>query len=583
MFKKLIHSVKSFFSKTQLELKSEAYDFLNFPLVWKSFLIFTASSALLIQFLTYSALLFNTSEVRPVVAASDDDTQEAIRLTMKTYLLNDNGARAYGPIYYRLASVARFFGANSFYSFDLNPAEQLERSAHFSMMTVNLIAVFASCFLLAALIHPFLHVRLILTFGLVHLFLRNDLRSTLTFMGKPDHVLVFFISLAFLQTWIWLSDYENKNKILKAAFVWAIAASTKLSVLFFAPGFAVFWLYRQLSSAKRTFLYFLKWIVIFYFLVGFPQNFQVPSYLGYLVHQNSYTSLVTWEFFTQKWLKLFAQDLHLPFLFLLIVVPIFHWRLDPPSQESVPLPSRWHQGQKPSDYLRIILFCLVGFAFITHKKTTAPFEWYTFPLTNILLITFILVYQKVLSRTLSRFLGYFRSAVFFHRKSFWQSLLLSPNTRYFILLFCIVSLSGGYAKTFYNQHKNYQGCRPEARAFKNEVDARAATGAMILADSTAPYDHQYHDKNIFMTYEMKTSDLKKYNPKYLALKRAYYSIYMPLSEGGGELNVTHITNIEDTRNFYRTYFNKTEGVDVFGQQWKLIYTNSCTFELWERQ
>ena len=159
----------------------------------------------------------------------------------------------------------------------------------------------------------------------------------------------------------------------------------------------------------------------------------------------------------------------------------------------------------------------------------------------------------------------------------------SVPARYLALLLLFPIWSGNYSAAFYSQFKTFQGCRPEARAFKKEVDARASTGAVILADSTAPYDHQYHDKNIFMTYEMKTSDLKKYNPRYLALKKAYYSIYMPKSEGGLEIPVTHITNLEDTRSFYRTFFNKTEGTDIFGQPWKLVYSDPCTFELWEKK
>lgn len=583
MFKRIIFSVKSFFSNARAELKSQAPEVFDFNRFWKGFLLFTAGSALLIQFLTYASVFFNTTEARPIVATVDDDTQEAIRLTLNTYLMNDNGARAYGPIYYRVASVARFFGANPFYNFDLSPEEQLERSAHFSMLIVNLLSIFVYSFILAMLVHPFLHVRLILTFGLVNLFLQNDLRTIISYIGKPDHLAVVFMSFAFLLTWKWLSDFENKNKILKTTFAWAVAASTKLSVLFFAPGFIVFWFYREWTSAKWTFIYFVKWILLFYFLVGFPQNFDVPSYIGYLIHQNSYTSLVTWDFFTQKWLVLFYQDLRRPFLFLLVAVPFFHWSLESLPSKGQTFSATWNQERKTTDYLRIILFALIAFVVTTYKKTTAPFEWYTFPLTNILLIIFILVYQRLLSWIFPRLLGFFKSILFFHRQGFWQKLITSPNTRYFVLLVSVTSVSGGYSKIFYSQHKNLQSCRPEARAFKHEVDTRAATGAMILADSTAPYDHKYHDKNIFMTYEMKTSGLTKFNPKYLALKKSYYSVYMPRSEGGAELTLTHITNIDDTRNFYRTYFNKTEGTDVFGHSWKLIYTNACTFELWERQ
>ena len=309
MIAKVISSVKYFFSNSFQELKASNQDFLNAKILWRYFLLFTAGSALLIQFLTYSAVLFNTSESRPIVATADDDTQDAIRLTQNTYLINDNGARAYGPVYYRLASVARFFGANSFYDFKLSPAEQSEKSTYFSLMIVNLLAIFAYCFLLASLIHPLIHLRLIFTFGLVHAFLQNDLRSTLSFMGKPDHVLVFFTSLAFLYSWKWLASFDNKNNLLKSAAAWALAASTKLSTLFFAPGILSFWIFRKWDATKWSFLFFLKWLIIFYFLIGFPQNFEVPSYLRYLLQQNAHTSLVTWEFFTQKWLVLFAKDL----------------------------------------------------------------------------------------------------------------------------------------------------------------------------------------------------------------------------------------------------------------------------------
>ncbi len=570
---KIINSIKSFFSSSWSELQAYAPD-LAHPGLWgKGFLLFTAVSALLIQFSTYSAVLFNTSEVRPIVATVDDDTQEAIRLAEKTFLFNDNGARAYGPTYYRGVSVTRFFGANPFYEFSLSPSEQRERSSHFSLMTLNLLSIFAYCFLLASLVHSALYVRLGLTVGLVHLFLQNELRATLTFMGKPDHLLVLFISLAFLQSWKWLQDFESKNRILKVAAAWALAATTKLSVLFFAPGFIAFWLGRKWLSVRWTFMSFVKWIVIFYFLIGFPQTLDVPGYLSYLIHQNSYTSLVTWEFFTGRWLALFSEDLKRVFPFLLVLVPVFHprWSRSTSNAGYAPL----------ANYFRLILFCLLGFIFITHKKTTAPFEWYTFPLTNILLMTFVLSYQRILDPVI-RFIvdGITR----WGKGDRYPKLtaLTSVPVRYFVVLALMPSLSGGYSDVFYSEFKKFQSCRPEARAFKKQVDARAATGAMILADSTAPYDHQYHDKNIHMTYEMKTSDLQKFQPKFLALKKSYYSIYLPRAEGGQEVPVTHITNMEDTRNFYRTFFNKTKGTDVFGQSWKLVYTDACTFELWER-
>ncbi len=560
----MIKHLKTFFADNYLEFQKNYPVTANFKNLWNYFLIFNVALIFLIQFSVYSSVLFNTAESRPIVASVDDDTQEAIRLTQNTYVLNDNGARAYGPIYYRLASVAQYFGANFYYNFELTKKEQLERSAYFTMMLVNLIAIFLYCYLLASLIHPHSIIRSIITMGLVHTFMSNDLRSALVFMGKPDHLLVLLVSWAFVTTWQWLKDFENRKLIMKAAAAWGLAASTKLSTLFFAPGILSVWLFKKISTTKWTFLYFLKWIIIFYFVFGFPQNFDIKGYLSYLLQQNSFTSLVSWEFFTERWLKLFSNDLKLPFIFLLFAVPFFHHDFNPDEDHSA--------RKKILNQIHLILFCMITFAFVTHKQTRAPFEWYTFPVTNIMLISFVIIYNDFLSFLFKKIKS----------KPKFLTGIKSMSFRVLFSLVLIANKDDFFPGAFYKQHQTFKSCRQEARQFMKEINDRAATGAMFLADAAVPYDHQYHDKNIFMKHEMKTSDLNTYKPKYVALKKIYYQIYLPKAEGGTEVPVTHISNPEDTRNFYRTYFNKEAGTDVHGALWKKIYNDACTFELWER-
>ncbi len=562
----MIKYIKTFFADNFHELKKYypvTTDLKNF---WNYFLIFNVALIFLIQFSVYSSILFNTAESRPIVASVDDDTQEAIRLTQNTYILNDNGARAYGPIYYRLASVAQYFGANSYSNFELTKKEQFERSAYFTMMLINLLAIFLYCYLLASLIHPQYLIRVIITMGLVHTFMSNDLRSALAFMGKPDHLLVLFISWAFVVTWQWLKDFENRKLIIKSAAAWGLAASTKLSTLFFAPGILSLWLFKKINTTKWTFFYFLKWLIIFYFVFGFPQNFDVSGYLSYLIHQNSFTSLVSWEFFTEKWLRLFSNDLQLPFIFLLVAVPFFHHDFSPNETDS--------SKQKIFNQIHLILFCLITFIVVTHKQTRAPFEWYTFPVTNIMLIGFVIIYNDFLSFLFKKLKGKFSSR--------FLKPIGSMSFRIVFSLVLIINKDDFFPSAFHKQHLAFKNCRQEARQFMKEINDRAATGAMFLADAAVPYDHQYHDKNIFMKHEMKTSHLNTYKPKYVALKKVYYQIYLPKAEGGSEAPVTHISNPEDTRNFYRTYFNKDMGTDVNGDSWKKIYSDACTFELWEK-
>lgn len=575
----MLQQLRLFLNNTIQELKYHEPKFTQTQDLINYFFLFISGSILALQFLTYSAVMFNTAESRPVVATIDDDTQEAIRLTQNTFLINDNGARAYGPIYYRIASAFQHFSVNTYSNFEMSKKEQSERSTHFSLMIVNLASIFLYCFLIARLIHSNTAVCLTLTYGLVQAIMNNEIRSSLSFMGKPDHALVFFVSLAFLYTWRWLSDFENKQLIIKSAATWALAASTKLSVLFFVPGLISLWFGRKITSTKWTLPYFIKWIVIFYFVVGIPQNFDVVGYVSYLLHQGSYTSFVSWDFFTRNWLRLFSADLKLPIIYLTVVVPFFYSQKSDQAQN--------HKQQMPSAYFRILLFCLITFLFITHKQTRSPYEWYTFPVTNIILITYTLVYQKLLSIIFSnqvaqKLVAFFQNHFLNRLNLGIKTLILSEKSRLTLTLL-IFGMNNNYSDSFYQQHKIFNNCRQESHQFMKEINTRAARGDRFLVDPAAPYDHQYHDKNIFMQYEMKTKDLIEVKPKFLALKKIYYQMYLPRSEGGTEIPTTHITDIEDTRNFYRTYFNKDSGSDIHGQIWKKIYSDQCSFELWERQ
>lgn len=532
---------------------------LEHPNVIDSTLWGIGALALIVQFSTISAVLYQNTDSRAVVASRDDDSAAGIGNAEETYLINDNGVRLYGPVYYRLSSILRYYGINQ-YAEGYNKQEHKERSIYFHLMLLNLLGIYLSSYFLLCFVTDRKHFRLLGTWALVGAFLQNEMRSLLLLMAKPDHTFVLFLTLSLLFTWRWIQETDAKSAESTSfkwmSFAWGIAASTKLAFIFFIPGLLLMFYQKSKKEWFSLAKSFIKWTAISYFAIGFPQNFDFTRSLSYLIHQNGHASLVSIDFLIHQWLRLFYLDLKLPILFTTLFVILL----------SSPL-----EGQKIrwNWFFRMSLIFVLGTLWLISKQTKAPFQWYTFPFTNTAIACYAILLLKCLSLLPNSVLEKWNSV--------WKNSYYSIFIFFFIPVF-VEPFPEQVWKTFQSQ----QGCRQEARKFETLVNEAASKNKTVLADPYAPYSRQFHDKQVRMAYEMTPEILERVKPDYVALKKGYYQIYMPKSEGGSELQLTHIENIEKTRSFYRVFFNKSETVDHLGQNWKKVYTDNCSFELWEK-
>ena len=520
-----------------------------------------------LHFSTLASVGFQITDSRAIVASNDDDTQAAIELAGKSYLINDNGARAYGPIYYRLESLLRVFPSHTYTQSDLSPTEHRENNIYFHLILINLLSLYLSSFLLIRLLTQDIFYSILGAVGLSAVFLTNDLRSILVFMGKPDLLFTLFMTWAFLQTFFWLKDFSQTRLLLKASSAWALAFSTKLSGLFFIPASLVLLPWKNWKEFRSGFIYFSFSFVAFYFLIGFPQNFDIFEYGRYLIQQNSHTSLVSKDFLVQQWIPLIQKDLLPPLAFVLaffLFLPFSFFR------ESALQPLN-EVSRKLS--LRFLFFSILAYLTLVSKQTTSPFQWYTFPFTNAFLFAALLglmhwalPLKEKISFSLQKIPGMNKTYVLRG-----LSLILFAQT---VPLFPL---------TYWNQAVSKTSCRKEARHFKSLIDEQARRGKKIMADANVPYDHQFHDKEIWMTYEMTTSHFAQKKPDFIALKRSYYLIYLPRAEGGLEFGIGHTQDLEDTRNFYRLFFNKTLALAPDQTSWTKIYDDTCGNELWQKK
>lgn len=532
----------------------------------EKFFLFLIGLFLVLHFSTFASVLFQVTDSRAIVAANDDDSQAGIELAGKSYFINDNGARAYGPIYYRIESLFRLFPLNFYTESSMSPSEHREKNIYFHLMIINLLSLYLASFLLLRTITTDLFYSLLGTLGLTSVFLLNDFRSILIFMGKPDHLFTLFMTWALIQTFYWLKDLSHSRQLHLTSSSWALAFSTKLSGLFFIPAFLAFIPWKALKKNKAYLWKFVVSFVIFYFLIGFPQNFDLFEYGRYLIQQNGHTKLVDKEFLTQNWIPLIKNDLLPPLVFLTLFFALLPFRF---LKSSIFLPAN-ALSKKIS--LQFLAFSVLAYLTLISKQTTSPFQWYTFPFTNaflfsvlLLLIHFGLSMKEKISFTLEKLPG-------IDKKWVLRSISL-------ILFTQLVPL---FPATYWNQALSKTSCRKEARHFKSLIDEQARQGKKVMADANVPYDHQFHDKEVWMTYEMTTSHFKDFKPDYIALKRSYYLIYLPRVEGGLEFGIGHTKDLEDTRNFYRLFFNKSQTQAPDLSSWTKIHDDSCGNELWKK-
>lgn len=513
------------------------------------------SLVIVFHFLNFAGVLWDYSAPRPVLMGFDEDSSFSVETAEKTLPINHNGSTTYGPLYYRLVWPIKDYLTNNFTTQIESSIENKQRNIFFSFLGLNLICLFASCFIAMKLLTSDLRWQLLGSSVLVSSFLHNEYRNLILFMAKPDYLLCFFVSIAAYFTFMYLKSIDSLSHFRKMSFFWACALSTKLVSVLFLPGFVFIFLQKNRVELLQKLLHFSKYLIVFYLVIGFPQNLDFGGYLRYLHQQNGYTSFVTWDFLINNWLPLFWADLSRPLLAIIILSLLVPMRKQFLNQKRVFL---------------FFLFSLLPMILIMLKKIPALYEWYTFPFVHLFLLGLIVLLSYVKEKYLSFVFEWINPQAKSNRILLVLSFIAIPN------------ITSVLPTQFYERYKKQMTCREEIHQVKNILDLKMSEGKKVLSDPGLPYDLKFHNILISPEWQMSTDLLKSPDYSIISLKRSYYVMYLPLSEGGSGSFVGHINSTEKPHQFYRLFMNKTETQDPHGGRWKKFYSDSCTFELWEK-
>jgi len=519
--------------------------------VIKKFYLFLSILILISQFSTISSLLFMRSEPRAITLITDDDSNFAIEKGIQADFIGDNFSRSYGPFYYRLSTIMRYFNINSYTEHYTEKDMLEERSVFFHLMLISLLAVYALSFLTVHVLTKDWFWRLLGTCILTGFILSNPVRSNLLFIAKPEHLMALVCTLAVFFSVKWFSDNNRKSFLICVAF-WAISFSTKAIALHLFIGFLIVVFWHNKNERTQNFKEVFKWLLIFYFSIGFWQNFDVAGTISYLFNHSKNSSIVDKSFLLNDWLPLIFNDLKWQVLGLLIITLFF------PIRECL-------FDRKSIFYLLII--ATTGLFFLLSQKTRNPHDWYTFPFVSVIL----LLLATCLTYLVNRF-------DFVKFSSFKLSIY------YPIFVLSIVPwITPTLPKTIFESYKTYTVCRPEGRELFLKVDLLLSESNFeMLVDPVIPFPRKYNDKKVFMTYEMKLEKLKNHKLKYLALRNSYYMQYLNKDLNSRDSNITYVADQDSTQSFYRLFLNKKFAQDPFGSSWAKIYQDDCGNEIWSR-
>ncbi len=504
------------------------------------FYLATAAFLLLVQFSTFSGMLFRYSTSQTILSSFDDDSAYGVETAINTNLINHNHNTSYGPIYYRLSVPLRYLLVHDYETAGMSADEKIQKSVFFHLLLINLLGIFLACFLLMRGLAKDLHWQIFGTSILASAFLQNELRSFLLFVAKPDHLMVCFATWAGFVTVQWLSDTQNLKQLKKLSFSWALVSATKLASLFLIPSFLFLFLSSGLNKF-RSLKTFLKWLIIFYFVLGFPQTLDLWAYLKYLMQQNAYTKLVSWDFLVHNWLPLFWQDVYRPALVILVLSFI------------VPMPKNLFSKKVLTKFF---IFVAIGWAVVMSKQTISPFRWYSFPFVNLFLVFWVLFLVKV------------QSGIKLPQRYSWnkhKNHFLYPA----MIFFLTPLLVSFFPKELEKRYNSGLTCRPQAEKIKAMVEEKVSKGFLLYADTYIPFDRKLNKKEIYSEPDASLALLKSRNFDYLFFAEFYYR--------------TLLNTPGETADFYGFFHNKAVVTDPYQRQWVKIYTDSCSFEVWERR
>lgn len=528
----------------------------------------------LAQLSFFTNAISQTVEIWPIVYSKDNDAANGIRLSQFSDWTVDNKYYNYGNLYFRLSkTISNLNPLNKKDLPNYQFSEESDKVHHFSLMLISLFSLYGISFLISFLVTKNINQILVSMLLINTIFISNKYWIIKVFGVHPDILLCFFVGLGLFLS-IKLLDifnkdttlieginnsnqvnekYENKNLIIfSTGFIWGLAVSVKLSALFFLPSLILLFLPLKKEYISIKFIDTLKFflfLLLGYFLSGFPQNFEFMNLYSFIKYQSAYSIAPTIKSFNEWWFLLYSQ--YTPFLpFIFLIVAFFS--------------DRTTKEFKIGNILKIISISFIPFCFLLQRNITSPHEHYSLPMVAALFIstTYLLIHIK----------NYLIKKDLIH-------LNINSNIFVFFTLILSVFISKYIPNEVAKSYDESQICKSEASNLYNMVKSFQLNKLKVHVDPYVPFNQEigYVRNNWFKTFD----DIAPNNADVLVFSKKYYSRYTIAKEATHYIK-QDTKDFDKVKAFYDLFDKKNEVEDKYGQKWKKIFYDNCGWEIWER-
>ncbi len=497
---------------------------------------------LIFQFSGFVSAFSSHIDPRSILSSRDADAAHVVGTAYKTRWYKDNGESGYGAFFYRVAHTFSFFTGRTFAD-KASPYENGERATHLVLMVLNLLCVYGIALMLASLLTSSWPARLGITLPLTALFLRNSTWAEFVYRAHPDMLFGLVVLAAFVTSSKALNAPQSVwFKI--AALLWGAAGMVKLTFVIFLPVIWLMWMPPFTRQNARTAFEFYLWMLPSYLLLGFPQSFNFPRSIRFLLDQSKFGLAPTAQSF-ETWVNHLTSQLLFPLLaiFLLALVsPLVSARV----------------GR-----FRMLAIAALPLIIIFRQNTEYQMSYYLIPIVAINLAWAALYGRGMLTRFLparafSRVVIYFAALVFL------------------TIGFVPASIEAGLTPTL--------GCRSEAAQISQAVRSYVEQGRVVALDPYIAFDRHQAGKKASSNWANNWARLNEIEATAFALSRNYAAGFTQADEPRHGTKVD-VPNWPESKAFYLTFAEgKTETTDPSGRRWtRTLATEKCGWEIWTRE
>jgi hypothetical protein len=478
------------------------------------------------------------ADSRAIIHALDDDAGNAIDVAGRSRWVTDNGFASYGPVYFRVSSTLGAWFSPLAEPGVLPPGEARTRADHFGLMLTSLVSVALLALLLAGLLADRAWLILVLATLFEWTLLKSSVAQYMILKAHPDQLLGLIVAAATWVTWrTWRAPEDARVRRL-AAWGWGVALATKASVIFFTPCVGLAFLFTQTRERVARALRFAGHVALAYFVIGFPQNFNVPRLYRFLKYQAGYSKPAT-AASVAEWFSLWTEQLMYPLAALLIVMLL-------------------RRGFRRPSFKEAICATALGtvpFVLLLPQRVLPPHDHYPIP---------IIAAQLTLIAIL-----------FTGARAAWTPRLRALTAGVILALLYAVGLTpAGFDRILAKELEN----RPEARAVFHTVREKVDRGQRLYLDPYVPASNKM--SGVTTNWRTNADFIARGDFDALVLNRPYFARYY--DQNKDDYVEVYNADAKATREFYLMFKDRPQRIDDprLGA-WRLE-SASGPWEIWAR-